>query len=110
MTHCRLFPNTFALNHFLRIFAKPRVFAGGIFQSFWYDLFHEQDGGKDRKERLVMRKKLLAMLVGAALISFALILTGCTEDASGGGCTCQADDGGATGISMRHVAVTTLAG
>ena len=58
-----------------------------------------------------MRKKLLAMLVGAALISFALILTGCTEDASGGGgCTCQADDGGATGISMRHVAVTTLAG
>jgi len=40
-----------------------------------------------------MRKKLLVLLLGSALLAFALVLTGCTEDSNGGDCRCQAEGG-----------------
>jgi len=45
-----------------------------------------------------MKKKLFALLLGLALLSFGLVLTGCTED-SDGGCRCRSDAGG-NGIYM----------
>jgi len=40
-----------------------------------------------------MRKKLFALLFGLALLSFGLVLAGCTEDSNGGGCGCRSDAG-----------------
>ena len=41
-----------------------------------------------------MKKRLLVLLLGLALLAFGLALTGCTEDSNGGGCRCQSDAGG----------------
>jgi len=49
-----------------------------------------------------MRKKLLALLLGSALLAFAIVLTGCTEDSNGGGCKCQADGNTTVTVTGFH--------
>jgi len=46
-----------------------------------------------------MKKRLLVLLLGLALLAFALVLTGCTDDSNCGGCRCRAE----AGIPVRPV-------